>query len=352
MELANVQADAVELLKQLVRTPSISGNEDAAARLLVEALKAYGFPKVTRNLNNVIIDCQGTEKGPTLLLCSHIDTVAVAPGWTRDPFGAAVEGDKIYGLGANDAAASVVSMIAAARLVMPLQKGRLIVCLAAEEESGGNGFVKIESELARYDAAIFGEPTNMGVATSMRGAMRVVVCSHGKAAHASRPWEGKNAADQFVKDMQALRAIDLKDNSTWGGATMEPTVIKGGESPNQLPGLIETTLDIRTTPDKNNEWVLGQLKQSGLDYKVLVDRRKPMKNDADAPLMRTIKSFSKQPDYTFNGTCDMAFSTAPAVVMGPGKSERSHVADEYIAAQEIHAAIPVYADIIRGFLNG
>jgi acetylornithine deacetylase len=345
-------ADAIDLLKRLVAIPSVSGNEKAAADFLHGELTRF-FPgaKITRSLHNLTVVIDSAQPGPALLLCSHIDTVAVASGWTRDPFGAAVEGDKIYGLGANDAGASVVSMIAAARLMLPLQKGRLILCLAAEEEAGGQGFIKVESELPRYDAAIFGEPTNMGVATAMRGAMRAILHSHGKACHASRPWEGANAVDAFVKDVQKLRCIDLKDASPWGGATIEPTVIRAGESPNQIPALVETTLDIRTTPEKNNEWIAQQLQQAGLDVKITFDRRKPMHNDPASRLVQAVRqAVPKAADYTFNGTCDMAFATAPSIVMGPGVSNRSHIADEFIRAPEIAEAIPVYAAVIGEFL--
>lgn len=342
--------DAIELLKGMLAIPSVSGQEAAVADYIAERLESW-FPRaVTRNGHSLLVDVKGTEAGPTLLLCSHIDTVAPAAGWTRKPFAATVEGEKIYGLGANDAGASVVSMIAAVRALQPLARGRLILCLAAEEEAGSQGFFRIEPELARYDAAIFGEPTGMGMATSMRGAMRVMMHSHGKACHASRPWEGANAADAFVKDMQALRCIDLKDSSPWGGATVEPTIIQGGKSPNQIPDLIETTLDIRTTPEKHNDWIEAQLKKAGLDYSIIVNRRRPMHNDAASRLVQAVRaSGTAVPDYVFNGTCDMAFAKAPSIVLGPGQSNRSHAADEYIEVPEITHGIGVYRKVIERF---
>jgi len=254
--------ETAELLKGLVAIPSVSRDEGKAADFLQKQLQVWFPGCVKRSGHNLIIDIPGKQKGPTLLLCSHIDTVAAAKNWTRDPFGAQMEGDKIYGLGANDAGASVVSMIAAARAIGQPEAGRLLLCLAAEEEAGNQGFVKVEPELPRYEAALFGEPTNMGMASAMRGSMRAIMRSRGKSCHASRPWEGKNATDQFVADMKVLRAIDLKDGSLWGQATIEPTVIRGGESTNQIPDLIETTLDIRTTPDKNNDWIVDQLKKN------------------------------------------------------------------------------------------
>ena len=350
---AGLLDETAELLKQLIKIPSISSDEAKAADFLQKEVARF-FPDaaITRMGHNLLIDIKAAKPGPTLLLCSHFDTVAVAASWTRDPFGATVEGDKIYGLGANDAGASIVSMIGSARLAGKDFAGRLLLCLAAEEESGNQGFVKIEPELPRYDAAIFGEPTNMGAAPSMRGSMRAVLRSHGKSCHASRPWQGSNAVDAFVTDIQKLRAIDLKDNSPWKQATIEPTVIKGGQSTNQIPDLIEATLDIRTTPEKNNDWIIDALKKAGTDVEITVNKRRPMHNDPASPLMQAVRAV--QPpiaDYIFNGSCDMAFATASSIVLGPGQSERSHVADEFIRLPELEQAIGVYAAVIKEFLR-
>jgi acetylornithine deacetylase len=351
MKRDTVLQESVALLKALVMIPSLSGKEDQAATYLEEKLAAWFEGCVKRSGNNLITDIPGKEPGPTLLLCSHIDTVAPANGWTRDPFGALTEGEKIYGLGANDAGASVVSMLSAARLVGIPKVGRLLICLAAEEEAGSQGFFTVESELPRYDAAIFGEPTNMGMAVSMRGAMRAILRSRGKSCHASRPWEGKNACDQFASDMESLRKIDLTDASPWGGTTVEPTIVQGGTSPNQIPDLIETTLEIRTTPEKDNDWVVTALRNAGLDIEVTINRRRPTGGDMQSRLIKTIReALPDTGDYVFNGTCDMAFSKAPSVIIGPGRSERSHAADEFITVPELTDAIDRYTAILKSFL--
>ena len=343
--------ETVALLKSIIAIPSVSGNEADVATFLEKQLDVWFSGRVTRFGHNLVVDIEGTTPGPTLLLCSHIDTVEPAKSWTRSPFAATIEGDQIYGLGANDAGASVVSMVATARSLYPLKRGRLILCLAAEEELGSQGFFKAEPDLPRYDAAIFGEPTNMGFACAIRGSMRAVMRSHGKSCHASRPWEGRNACDVFAEDLRILRSINLKDNSPWKQATIEPTVICGGQSTNQIPDLIEATLDIRTTPEKNNDWIAEVFKKSGLDIEITINRRRPMKSDPTSPLVRALHEARRDlVDYVFNGTCDMAFATAPSIVMGPGRSERSHAADEFITICEIEAAIDIYTDVARAFL--
>jgi acetylornithine deacetylase len=286
-------------------------------------------------------------------LSSHRDTVQVLDNRTKKPFGADIEGDKLYGLGANDAGASVVSLIAAPRLMQPLRCGKVILCLVAEEETGPNGFVKIEPDLPRYDAAIFGEPTDLQMASAMRGAIGIKIKSRGIGCHASTPWEGKNAIDKLLRDIVAIRAIDLKDNSPWGGATIEPTIVQGGKSANQLPSLVETTLDIRTTPEKNNEWVIEAIRDTGVEAEVLFDRRRPMLNPPDSKIVKAFReNYPDTSECVFNGNCDMAFAKAPSIILGPGSIKQAHIADEYANLSSIRNAINVYRNVIQSFTNG
>lgn len=344
--------ETIDLLRAMVRIPSISRQEKDVADFLEQKLSLW-FPDCVKRINhNLIVTLDSGKPGPTLLMCSHIDTVAVAAGWTRDPFGAEQVDGRIYGLGANDAGASVVSMIAAARHMGKPTNGRLVLGFVAEEEAGDQGFYSIEKALPRYDNAVFGEPTDMGVASAMRGSMKAVMRSHGRACHASRPWEGDNACDHFVTDLLKLRSLDLQDGSRWKCATIEPTIIRGGESINQIPALVETTLDIRTTPEKNNDWVAENLQQLGLDIEITMNRRRPMQNPPQSRIMQAVARLSPPaPDQTFNGTCDMAFASAPSIVMGPGKSDRSHAADEFIETTEITAAITIYRQLLESYFS-
>lgn len=351
MRLDDLTDESFHLLAEMVSVPSLSGEEEKVATLLEGTLRDLSPHALERRGNNLIATWRGACPGPTLLLCSHLDTVAPAAGWTRNPFKATIEGETLYGLGANDAGASVVSMIGALKRIIPLEAGQVVLCIAAEEELGSNGFMAIEPLLPRYDAAIFGEPTNMGVASEMRGAMKLVMHSRGVACHASRPWEGRNAIDSFASDLGKIRSLTLSDSSRWGRATIEPTTVSGGKSSNQIPDLITTTLDIRTTPTKNNDWILNEVRELGIEFYVESNRRQPMASPPGHPLVQAIKRASQDyVEYAFNGTCDMAFATAPSVVMGPGRSERSHAADEFCTREEIRGAIQMYGDVIREYM--
>ena len=101
---------------------------------------------------------------------------------------------------------------------------------------------------------------------------------------------------------------------------------------------------------KNNGWVVDQFEKSGLDIEITIDRRNPQQSDPAAPLLMALRAIEpKIADYIFYGGCDMSFATAPAVVMGPGRSERSHAADEFIVVSEIAAAIEIYAHAAMAF---
>ena len=128
----------VELLQQLIATPSPSRSEDATAQLIYDCLEREGA-QPRRFRNNVYALSAGFDPArPTLLLNSHHDTVKAAASYTRNPFSPDIEGDRLYGLGSNDAGASVVSLIATfldlRDKTLPFN---LLLAITAEEEVGG-----------------------------------------------------------------------------------------------------------------------------------------------------------------------------------------------------------------------
>ena len=137
--------DSIALLRSMIRIPSLSREEGNVATLIEETLTSWGY-KPYREGNNVwIFSSQWDEDLPVILLDSHIDTVRPGKAWIRDPFGAELVGDKLYGLGNNDAGASVVSLLCAFRnLEQNPQPYNLIFCASAEEEvSGLNGIASV-----------------------------------------------------------------------------------------------------------------------------------------------------------------------------------------------------------------
>jgi acetylornithine deacetylase len=353
--------DPAFLIKELIKIESISGNESKLVHYLENFLNENNI-YFKREGNNIIISvCSpnfNENFDKTLLICSHIDTVPVCNGWTKDPFGAQIEtisnDIKIFGLGANDALASVISILHSTistykEIISGQLKGRLIAAIVCEEEKGNLGFVRIEKDLPNYDYAIFGEPTTLKIGYCMRGSMKLKAFAFGKSCHASRPHEGLNASWELINLLTKLKNLPLKDNSPWGTATCEPVLIQGGTAENQIPDKITVTIDSRPTWEVNNEKILELLDKENISYEIIRNIRRAQSCPLDSPLIHAIKEIiPNSSTYAFGGSCDMAFSRAKdSIVFGPGSSERSHSADEYILLSELKAGCDSYEKIIR-----
>ena len=186
--LNELQAEAVVLLEKLVATPSVSRDEARTADLLTGHLAAHGIA-AERLYNNVYACAAHFDAAkPTLLLNSHHDTVRPTAAWTRDPFAATWEGERLYGLGANDAGASVAALTAAFRHYYDAELPfNLLLALSGEEECmGEHGTRALLPALGPIDMALVGEPTRMRAAVGERGLVVLDCTAHGRAGHAAR----------------------------------------------------------------------------------------------------------------------------------------------------------------------
>ncbi|MEZ0227695.1 MAG: M20/M25/M40 family metallo-hydrolase, partial [Planctomycetota bacterium] len=216
-----------DLLVQLVKIPSPSGEEAAVASFFCEWLIKNGLRARLegRNVHFALGD------GPrTLLLCSHLDTVPVGDGWTKPPLEALREGDKIWGRGSNDAKASVTAM-AHALLGLDVPRGaRIVFAATCEEETGRpGGLPDLLPSLGKIDAAVVGEPTGLAPVIAQKGLLALEAVIAGKQAHAARPEEGENAIERAAEAVLGLRALRFdRVHPALGAPTAVPTVVKGG----------------------------------------------------------------------------------------------------------------------------
>lgn len=196
--------DALDLLSGMIRIPSFSREENDVADYLFSEWTKAGH-KVNRAGNNLWIVAPGFELGKqTILLNSHIDTVKPVAGWSKDPFAAdAGEDDRLYGLGSNDAGASVVSLYEAFTILSKKSQPSNLIFLASceEEVSGKNGLELALAELPPIHFAVVGEPTEMQPAVAEKGLMVLDCIALGKAGHAARN-EGVNAILLAMKDIE------------------------------------------------------------------------------------------------------------------------------------------------------
>ena len=181
---------AIALLKELIRTPSLSSEEDQTASLLEQWFQRNEIPH-HRDHNNVwAVNKHFDATKPTLLLNSHHDTVKPNNGYTRDPFQALVENGRLYGLGSNDAGGALVSLLAAFTFFydQPCDSYNLVFVGSAEEEiSGSHGLNSMLSIIPRIDVAIVGEPTLMQLAIAEKGLVVFDAKVKGTPSHAAHP---------------------------------------------------------------------------------------------------------------------------------------------------------------------
>lgn len=353
--IEQLQKDSIELLKELIKIQSFSKEEDKTADVIERFLQQRNI-KTKRKLNNVWAYNQHFDASkPTLLLNSHHDTVKPNSGYTRDPYDAAVEDGKLYGLGSNDAGGCLVSLIATFLYYNAQTDLSYNICLAttAEEEiSGNNGLECVLPDLGDLEFAIVGEPTQMQLAIAERGLLVLDCTSTGKAGHAARE-EGDNAIYKAIKDIEWFRNYRFsKISEVFGPLKMSVTIINAGSQHNVVPATCTFTVDVRVTDAYTNEEVL-KIIRTNVDCEVQPRsiRLKPSSIDKQHPLVQSGIALGRT-TYGSPTTSDQALLSIPSVKVGPGDSARSHMADEYVFVNEIEEGIKLYIEMLKPVVNG
>ena len=350
-------ANYISLLQRLISTPSFSKEESSTADIWEEWLNENGAGEVKRLHNNVYVLSQNFDTSkPILMLNSHHDTVRPASSYTRDPFCADIEGDKLYGLGSNDAGASGVAL-AMAFLSLKDEKNlpvNLILAItAAEEVMGELGMRAFLPHLAENgltpDMVLVGEPTGMQAAIAERGLLVLDCVAKGKSGHAARN-EGINALYRAMEDIVRLRNFSPeKTSDILGPIKVSVTMINCGTQHNVVPDKCSFVADVRTTDAYSNEETVDLLRQC-VKWSELTPRSTRVHAsviDVNHPLVKAAIALGKK-TFISPTTSDMALMHGiPSLKMGPGESSRSHSADEYVCLSEISDAIDTYIKLIK-----
>lgn len=342
---------AVDLLEGMISRPSVSRDEKEVADYLEQSWKEDGH-FVFRSGNNIwLTNGQVDPKKKTILLNSHIDTVKPASGWTKDPFTPEeTEDDRLYGLGSNDAGASVVSLYAAfSQLIQREQPYNLIFLASCEEEvSGKNGIESVLGLLPPVSFAVVGEPTGMRPAVAEKGLMVLDCLARGKSGHAARD-EGVNAIYEAMRDIEWFRTYQFPEKSDFlGSVKMSVTMIQAGTQHNVVPDKCEYVVDVRSNEFYSNEQLFKAIQASvKSEVKARSFRLNSSRTDLGHPFVRRAILLGREP-FGSPTLSDQALMSFPSVKMGPGDSARSHSADEYIALPEIREAIDLYVRLLDG----
>jgi acetylornithine deacetylase len=349
-----LQGEAIELLKELIATPSFSKEEEQTAGILCRFIGTKGIAH-TRVGNNVFaLNKFFDETKPSLLLNSHHDTVRPNPQYTKNPFSPLVEDGKLFGLGSNDAGGCLVSLLAIFLYYYEradLKYNVVFAATAEEEISGAGGIEYTLPYLPKIDCAIVGEPTQMQMAVAERGLMVLDCTSYGKAGHAARN-EGENAISKAIKEIDWFNSYSFpKISDLLGANKMSVTVIETeNKAHNVVPAQCKFVVDTRINELYSFEEVL-EIINSHVQCEVIPrsTRLRSTSISLEHPLVKAGLNLGRI-YYGSPTTSDKALMPFPSLKMGPGDSARSHTANEYIYLEEIQDGIRLYTEFLNQLL--
>ena len=350
-----LQQQAIALLRDLIAIPSFSKEEDQTAATIAGFLEGYGVDCKKVGNNVFATNKHFDNNKPTILLNSHHDTVKPNKGYSLDPFSPIEKDGKLFGLGSNDAGASLVSLLATFLTYATNEhlKYNIIYAATAEEEISGTGGIEmVLPHLPPIDFAIVGEPTQMQMAVAERGLMVLDCTSSGKAGHAARE-EGDNAIYKALQDIEWFKkyAFD-RVSPLLGPVKMSVTVIETeNRAHNVVPAQCKFTVDTRINELYSFEEVLQTIRANvQADVQPRSTRLRSSSIAIEHPIVQAGLSLGRS-YYGSPTTSDKALMPFPALKMGPGDSARSHTADEFIYIDEINKGIELYIQLLKKVLQ-
>lgn len=351
---ALIQTKAIDLLTDLIRTPSFSGEEDGTAALIVKWLESFGI-ETNRDKNNVwATNLHFDSNKPTILLNSHHDTVQPNAGYTNDPFDPKISDGNIYGLGSNDAGGSLVSLMAVFVHYYhekDLNYNLVLAATAEEENSGANGIKHLLPSLPEMDFAIVGEPTEMHLAIAEKGLLVIDAYAQGVAGHAAHE-NTENAIINAMEDIHWINTYEFPQTSDVLGKTkMSVTQINAGKQHNLVPATCHFVIDVRVNERYTNKAVFDTINQhtkSELKARSFNLNSSSIANDH--PIVKAGTELGRN-IYGSPTLSDQANLTCPSLKIGPGKSSRSHSADEFITMKELKEGMELYERLLHKILT-
>ncbi|MEZ7496787.1 M20 family metallo-hydrolase [Leeuwenhoekiella aequorea] len=354
MNIEKLTQEALELLKNLIKTQSFSSEEEGTATFIENWLNTHDIP-FQRQANNIWATNKNFKEGKTtLLLNSHHDTVQPNNGYTRDPYSPDIEDGKLYGLGSNDAGGCLVSLIATFTYFYAYEnpKYNLVLVASGEEESSGpNGLNSMLKVIPHIDVAIVGEPTLMNLAIAEKGLVVFDAQVLGTPSHAAHP-NDNNAIYNCIPVLQWFKDFKFeKVSEALGEVKMTVTQINGGKQHNAVPADIDLVVDVRVNDQYSNKEIADLLQaQAPCDS---IKPRSLRLNSSSIPkeheLVKAGIALGRS-TYGSPTLSDQAVLSCPSLKLGPGDSTRSHSADEYIYVKEIEEGIQIYIDLLESIL--
>jgi len=305
---------------------------------------------------NVIGVLEGSERGRSLMFCGHIDTVGVAG--MQSPFTPMIREGRLYGRGAQDMKAGVAAMIDAARVAQAdgFRRGRLVIAAVVDEEYASIGADALVREW-KADAAVVTEPTDLQIGVGHKGFAWATIETRGRAAHGSRPAEGRDAILRMGRVLARLEQLDRelqsrKPHPLVGTGSLHTSIIEGGRELSSYPDLCRLQLERRTVPGESAHTFAREMSDlvntlrdadPELDASVeLMFSRPPYELPSSHDLPRALEAASAAAGAR-SSNVGMSFWTdaailgeagIPSVLFGPGGAGL-HSREEYVVVNEV-----------------
>lgn len=366
-------SEVIELLRNLVRIPSVSLHEKEIGEFIVSKLQEWGFQperqSVEKDRFNVICRLKGEGEGPSILFNGHIDTQKTE-GMTIDPFSAELKDGRVYGRGSADMKAGLAAIMSAFKAVRKSGvklKGEAIIAFTVGEELDSKGIKALAESNIKADMGVCAEISNLRLAIGHKGGYSGKITTKGVATHSSIPEKGVNAIYKMMKVIEGLRNMPfLKDEDPlFGRSTVSIGTIQGGRWYTWVPDYCTIEYNFRLTPKYTPEYVknqieklLGRLKDEDPQFEaeftgfgdsaVLISKDEPIVGIARRALEYVLKKPIEvwgAPYWTDAATL-ITKCGIPTVVLGPGGIEQAHSANEWVNIDETVKAAKVYALMI------
>jgi acetylornithine deacetylase len=375
---------AIALLRDLVAIDSVNPTlvpgargEAEIARRLADELRSLGLvveiTDVAPGRPNVVGVLEGRGSGRSLMFCGHTDTVGVA-GMTR-PFDPQIRDGKLFGRGSQDMKGGVAAMVGAARAIVEsggLERGRLVIAAVADEEHSSLGADALVRTW-RADAAVVTEPTSLDVAVAHKGFQWIVVETRGRAAHGSRPRDGRDAIMRMGRVLSRLERLEQTlrtgtSHDLLGTASLHASLIEGGQELSSYPARASLQFERRTLPGEPADAALTET------LAILNElRAEDPEFEGDAKLVFGRDAYEIAPSSHLPGALlqaatavgcgakrvGMTFWTdasilgaagIPTVLFGPGGAGL-HSTEEYVWLDDVCRCRDALAGLARGFTS-
>lgn len=364
----------VELTQKLLAFNTINppGNEAPPARFLADMLIERGFAVELRPFGEGRVNLVA-RKGPGLRapLCfsGHLDTVPLGlRSWAVDPFGGAIDGDRLYGRGSTDMKGAVAAFVLAAIEECASgapDKDIMLLITAGEETGSGGARALVQSQtIESPQILVIAEPTSNRVLLGHKGALWLRLQFDGLTAHGSMPEQGRNAVVAAAEAVAALAKYDFATQAHPALAT--PTLnigtFHGGINVNSVPDLAEIGVDIRSVPGMDHARVRAEIASMlGPKTRIEVDiDLPPVWTSPDTPASELVNAavtaitgdrqdVAGATYFTDASVFTPAFGNAPTFILGPGEATMAHKTDEFVLISRLEQAVKIFREIIRRF---